>query len=94
MVAPSPVLSLSGKTIRACTGVYVDKDLTEDGTTLFGRTEDLEKNQALSLVYLWGSSIIVFFFSKKIFTTSIAISFDILKIQRERSKYNEKWYLY
>ena len=28
----------------ACTGVIVGKDLTEDGSTIFGRTEDLEVN--------------------------------------------------
>ena len=29
---------------KACTGVIVGSDLTEDGTTIFGRTEDLEIN--------------------------------------------------
>ena len=29
---------------KACTGVIVGSDLTEDGTTIFGRTEDLEVN--------------------------------------------------
>lgn len=29
---------------KACTGVIVGGDLTEDGTTIFGRTEDLEVN--------------------------------------------------
>ncbi|WP_124058712.1 C69 family dipeptidase [Vaginisenegalia massiliensis] len=28
----------------ACTGVYVGKDLTDDGSVIFGRTEDLEEN--------------------------------------------------
>lgn len=28
----------------ACTGVYVGKDLTTDGSVIFGRTEDLEEN--------------------------------------------------
>ena len=28
----------------ACTGVIVGSDLTEDGSTIFGRTEDLETN--------------------------------------------------
>ncbi len=30
--------------VKACTGVIVGSDLTEDGTTIFGRTEDLEIN--------------------------------------------------
>jgi len=30
--------------IHACTGVIVGGDLTKDGTTIFGRTEDLEVN--------------------------------------------------
>lgn len=30
--------------VKACTGVIVGSDLTEDGTTIFGRTEDLEVN--------------------------------------------------
>ena len=30
--------------VAACTGVYVGKDLTEDGSVIFGRTEDLEQH--------------------------------------------------
>ena len=39
MVASSSVM-----TAYACTGVIIGKDLTEDGSTIFGRTEDLEVN--------------------------------------------------
>ncbi|MGX7106465.1 C69 family dipeptidase [Hutsoniella sourekii] len=35
-------LGLAKQPVLACTGVYVGKDLTTDGTTIFGRTEDLE----------------------------------------------------
>ncbi|WP_028124718.1 C69 family dipeptidase [Eremococcus coleocola] len=34
----------------ACTGVYVGKDLTEDGSTIFGRTEDLETDHNKTFV--------------------------------------------
>lgn len=30
--------------VAACTGVYVGRDLTEDGSVIFGRTEDLERS--------------------------------------------------
>ena len=39
MVVTSQVM-----TAFACTGVIIGKDLTEDGSTIFGRTEDLEVN--------------------------------------------------
>ncbi|MGX7092975.1 C69 family dipeptidase [Hutsoniella sourekii] len=35
-------LGIVKQPVLACTGVYVGKDLTTDGTTIFGRTEDLE----------------------------------------------------
>lgn len=34
----------------ACTGVLIGKDLTEDGSTIFGRTEDLEQNHPKRLL--------------------------------------------
>ncbi|SDG15005.1 Peptidase family C69 [Facklamia miroungae] len=36
--------------IAACTGVYVGKDLTEDGSVIFGRTEDLEQSHNKTFV--------------------------------------------
>ena len=39
LLASSTVL-----TAYACTGVIIGSDLTEDGSTIFGRTEDLEVN--------------------------------------------------
>ena len=39
LVASSSVISA-----YACTGVIIGGDLTEDGSTIFGRTEDLEVN--------------------------------------------------
>ena len=39
LVASSSIISA-----YACTGVIIGGDLTEDGSTIFGRTEDLEVN--------------------------------------------------
>ncbi len=39
LVASSGIIS-----VHACTGVIIGGDLTEDGSTIFGRTEDLEVN--------------------------------------------------
>ena len=43
------VVLLLGQPVLACTGVYVGKDLTEDGSTIFGRTEDLEMDHNKNL---------------------------------------------
>ena len=36
----------------ACTALYVGSDLTEDGTTMFGRIEDLGTNDNNKLFYV------------------------------------------
>ena len=36
----------------ACTALYVGSDLTEDGTTMFGRIEDLGTNDYNKLFYV------------------------------------------
>lgn len=41
---------LFGSSAWACTGVIVGSDLTEDGSTIFGRTEDLEQNHPKRLL--------------------------------------------
>ena len=37
-------------TVLACTGFIIGKDLTEDGSWLYGRTEDLEPNHNKTFV--------------------------------------------
>ena len=50
------VLALTGlvllpfQTVEACTGFIIGKDLTVDGSTLYGRTEDLEPNHNKNFV--------------------------------------------
>ncbi|KXT82222.1 putative dipeptidase B [Streptococcus sp. DD11] len=44
ILALSTVLLFPFQVVEACTGFIVGKNLTADGTTLYGRTEDLEPN--------------------------------------------------
>ena len=44
LILLSSALLLPTQIVEACTGFIVGKDLTTDGSTLFGRTEDLEPN--------------------------------------------------
>ncbi|OKL53347.1 hypothetical protein BSZ39_09960 [Bowdeniella nasicola] len=41
---------LFGSSVWACTGVIIGADLTEDGSAIFGRTEDLEQNHPKRLI--------------------------------------------
>ena len=43
------VLSMAQSTF-ACTGIIVGKDLTDDGSFIFGRTEDYQRNRTMRLV--------------------------------------------
>ncbi|MCR8969611.1 C69 family dipeptidase [Facklamia sp. 7083-14-GEN3] len=43
---------LLAQPVAACTGVYVGKDLTEDGSVIFGRTEDLEQSHNKTFVVI------------------------------------------
>lgn len=42
MLAVVGLTALAAVPVKACTSYYVGSDLTEDGSTLFGRTEDVE----------------------------------------------------
>ena len=44
LLALSTIFLFPFQVVEACTGFIVGKDLTADGTTLYGRTEDLEPN--------------------------------------------------
>ena len=44
LLALSAIFLFPFQVVEACTGFIVGKDLTADGTTLYGRTEDLEPN--------------------------------------------------
>ncbi|EGJ36801.1 dipeptidase [Streptococcus sanguinis SK49] len=44
LLAISTIFLFPFQVVEACTGFIVGKDLTADGTTLYGRTEDLEPN--------------------------------------------------
>ena len=44
------LLLLPLQTVEACTGFIIGKNLTEDGSTLYGRTEDLEPNHNKNFV--------------------------------------------
>lgn len=48
-LASSMVLSMAMPTF-ACTGIIVGKDLTSDGSFIFGRTEDYQRNRTMRLV--------------------------------------------
>lgn len=48
-LASSMVLSMAVPTF-ACTGIIVGKDLTTDGSFIFGRTEDYQRNRTMRLV--------------------------------------------
>lgn len=48
-LASSLVLSMAMPTF-ACTGIIVGKDLTSDGSFIFGRTEDYQRNRTMRLV--------------------------------------------
>ena len=48
-LASSMVLSMAVPTF-ACTGIIVGKDLTTDGSFIFGRTEDYQRNRTIRLV--------------------------------------------
>ncbi|MGY3723974.1 Dipeptidase [Granulicatella balaenopterae] len=43
-------LAVPTQTVMACTGFVIGKDLTEDGSTIYGRTEDLEPNHNKTFV--------------------------------------------
>ncbi|MGF3112677.1 C69 family dipeptidase [Facklamia sp. P9177] len=43
---------LLAQPVAACTGVYVGKGLTEDGSVIFGRTEDLEQSHNKTFVVI------------------------------------------
>ena len=52
LLAFRPFFSFPFQVVEACTGFIVGKDLTADGTTLYGRTEDLEPNTIRSFWFI------------------------------------------
>lgn len=50
VVLSSAMLLLPMQSVEACTGFIIGKNLTSDGSTIFGRTEDLEPNHNKNFV--------------------------------------------